>query len=161
MSSVKIVLGVLIVFICVYTGYKLTQKYKKRKNFFFSLKDFNRKMISEVSFSKKNLLKIIDETDYNSEFSLLLKDFKLSLLNKGKTERKYLWFLTEDEVKEVDYYLSNLGKTDKETLILYLKKCDEVFSEKLKKSEDDNKKYGSLYIKMGFLCGIMIFVIII
>ena len=161
MSNFKIVFGVLIICVCVYTGYKLTQKYSKRKNFFFSLKDFNRKMISEVSFSKINLLKIIDETDYKNEFSIYLKGFKNYLLNGEKIDRKYLWFLTEDELREIDYYFSNLGKTDKETLIVYLKKSDEKFLDYFEKSEIEYKKYGGLYVKMGFLCGIMIFVIII
>ncbi|MDE7256863.1 MAG: hypothetical protein K2N50_02765, partial [Clostridia bacterium] len=57
-------------------------------------------------------------------------------------------------------YLSDIGKTDAPTQIAYLNEKGQTL-EKLKvKSEENYKKYGSLYFKLSLMAGILIAVLL-
>lgn len=162
MNLYKIILGVIAVIICTFTGVKLSEKYKLRKDFYSKLLNFNRLFLEEVSFSKNTLPKIIEKISDKEPFGRFAKEYFNFLVNNGDSnEYKYLWFLSSEELSSLKNYFSALGKTDAKTQVDFLKSKDEKLKETLKLSEIDEKKYRTLYLKMGFFTGLLILVLIL
>ena len=69
-----------------------------------------------------------------------------------------LYFLTKNELEEVFAYVSNIGNSDKTSQLSYLNNFNEVLTEKLKVCKEEEGKYKNLYIKIGFLIGLILFI---
>lgn len=149
----NIYIGVLSLLICTFFGYRLSVKYKDRKNFFTDFISFNEKMINEVSFSQNSLLSIVEkEKKENRDFGKLLYE---KITDNDIILPKYL---KEDEAETLFEYVNNLGKSDRESQLTYLSAKKKVIDELRVSAENEAKKYGNLYIKLGFLTGLIIFV---
>ena len=56
-------------------------------------------------------------------------------------------------------YFENIGKTEKGSQLEFLKKAEERLSTFYKNAIELDKKYKTLYIKLGFLIGLIIFIL--
>lgn len=160
MNLIKWILGAVAVVICVFTGYKLSEKYKLRRAFFAQFLAFNRKMRDEVSFTKNTLPNILKSGGYSGQFGKFIADFSVFLAGGKESEYKYLWFLTDEERGFLLDYFKSLGKTDAKSQLDFLKLCEEKLNAVATKAESEEKKYRTLYLKMGFLTGLLILVLI-
>lgn len=153
----KIVLCLLLIGVFTFAGYLLANKFTDRKNFYNDFDVFNKKMIGEINFAKNSLPKIINSLCANSIFNDTLKKY---IQNTNSYIFTYK-FLSNDELDYFYDYLRNLGESDSITQLKFLKSVEEYLGEKNKSVNDEYKKYRPLYIKLGFLFGLIAFVILI
>ncbi len=151
----KMLIGVMGVIFCTIIGKILSEKYIKRKNFYCDFYNFNQKMKSEISFKQSSIKSIIEKLN-NQTFRAYLNqtvilgddDLSVSFLNNEEND-----FLKE--------YVNNIGIFDKDSQLLYLNSVDSQIKTLYKNSFDEEKKYRKLYVKLGFLFGLIFLVIVL
>ncbi len=154
-----ILLGV-IVFICGYIGYGLSKYYIVRLKFFNDLLNFAEKFETEINFSKTKLLNVIDNFKSSSkEFVSVLTNYK-TFLNNGNLISDTLLFekikiLKDDEKHNVYMFFNELGKLDVYNQTKQIQNYKQKFNDIIKSCSEDKKKYGSLYMKLGIITGLL------
>ena len=150
----KIVLGIVLVFLSTFLGYVLSAKFTSRKQFYNDFYNFNSKLKQEISFRQSTILSLID-SEFSDFYSILRKYLKENVFCFNKT------YLKEEEVKFFYNYVNTIGTGDKDSQIDFLDKINANLLEKQRNSFDEEKKYKTLYIKLGFLFGLIIFVLVL
>lgn len=149
----RLLLGVICLILSLFVGCKLSQKFTFKRKFYSDFKNFNERFISEVSFTQKTISQIIN--DNNSDFYLYLR-------NKiNSNESLKINYLKKEEYELLTDYISNIGNSDKNTQMLYLNAVKSQIDNCFIKSKDDEKRYKTLYIKMSFLIGLIILVVLL
>ena len=128
------------------------------------MNEFNERFLSEVAYYKRPIGEFIRKYAYSGEFSLLLEDFFVNLKSgeeqNGNFLEEYL-FLSQDEKRFVSDYLSMLGRGDSASQKAYFQSQKNFLNQYKTKSVEECKKYGDLYVKLGFLLGLAILVLIV
>ena len=163
---VKFLLGIAIVAFTSYCGYVLAKKYRKRKLFFAQLKEFNERFLSEVSYYRRPLGEFVFKYGYKGEFQNFLQNFfaeidELSQSNEREIAFDDCEFLKREDKNLVEDYFKMLGKGDSASQKTYFSAAKEGITKLYSDAENEYKKYGDLYIKLGFLCGLLILILII
>ncbi len=154
-----IFLGV-IVFICGYIGYGLSKYYISRLKFFNDLLNFAEKFETEINFSKTKLLNVVDGFKSTSkEFVTILNSYKL-FLNEGQILNENLMFdkikiLKEEEKHCVFMFFNELGKFDVYNQTKQIENYKVKFNDIIHSCVEDKKKYGTLYVKLGIILGLL------
>ncbi len=161
----KFLLGVAIVAFTSFLGYIFSKKYRQRKEFFKQFKEFNSRFLSEIAYARRPLKEFARAYVYHGDFQALLQDY-FEYLEKSLPvaiffqSHKYP-FLTEEEGRTLGDYFSMLGKGDSVSQKGYFSSMNEKLSALQESSEKDAKRYGDLYVKIGFLCGLLILILIV
>ncbi len=162
----KFLLGIAIVVFTSFCGYMLAKKYRQKKHFFIQFTLFNERFISELSYFRRPIREFVLAYSYKGEFAKCLERFlflnsKESLVFQEELNSSEYYFLKNDEKSTVYNYFSMLGKGDSASQKTYFSNVRDI----LKKHENEAciecKKYGDLYIKMGFLLGLLILILIL
>ncbi len=148
--------GAILLLLSVYAGYLFSYKYLQRLRFFQNFSDFNKRLSSAVSFSSRAVNSVIREKP-DGEFSELLYEYKFG---KDKTVKEPR-YLTSNERVFFKNYAEAIGSSDKTSQMSYIEEIDKLVTEKLIGCEADYKKYKPIYIKLGFLFGLILFVLIL
>ena len=153
----KLIFGIICLTLCIYIGHNLSKKYVKRRMFFSDFSDFNKKVKNEISFSKNTLIDIIkDFSNKNDIFYLQTRNY---------FDNKKIVFddklLSEQEQSFFKKYLDNLGNLDKTTQIDYLKLVDKEIEDKKSTAILEEEKYKKLYLKLGFLIGLIMLIMLL
>lgn len=160
----KFFLGIAIVAFTSFCGYFLAKKYRKRKEFFTQFYYFNERYLSEIAYLRRPLVEFINRYGYKGEFLYLLECF-LSAISKGMkmdlTTLSEFEFLTKEEKTVTESYFLMLGRGDSASQNAYFSAQKERLSALEKQARTDSKKYGDLFVKIGFLCGLLILILII
>ena len=152
----KIILGIIVVIFSTCLGYIFSTKYKLKSIYYTSFYNFNKLLKNEVSFTKKTIIEIIDSIKESNIFYDNLKNiFKIK---NYKIENKSL---NNDEIEFLHSYIDRIGQTEAKTELDYLSSIELVLKEKMDEVVAIEKKYKPLCIKMGFLLGLIIFVLIV
>ena len=146
--------GITCVIVGTIIGKLLSEKFKKRKIFYNDFYSFNQRMINEVSFKQTPLQKIISLED--STFYYYLEE-----LIFNKNDEIYVSFLNSDENTFLKEYAQNIGVSDTYSQLVYLKSIDTQILNKMNCCIEDDKKYRKLYVKLGFLFGLIALVVIL
>ena len=152
----KIFIGVALLILCSLVGYKLSEKYVLRKKFYKDFVAFNDKLLREISFLHTTLMSIVDDITVDSDFYNIVNNY----IKKGefKFEKKYINL----EEKEYFYkYLNVIGSGDKNSQLKFLSAIEIELKAKKASADDDEKKYKSLYLKLGFLLGLISLIILL
>lgn len=162
----KFFLGIAIVAFTSFCGYLLAKKYRQRKEFFSQFKEFNERFLSEISYYRRPIREFASRYAYKGEFHTLLEDFFRSLTSRSADARSFTdfptyGFLTTEEKKVVEDYFLMLGKGDSGSQKGYFSAVKEPLNKLQTESETACKKYGDLYVKIGFLCGLLILILIV
>ena len=120
----------------------LSANKKKRMLVFSELYEFNEQLILTLKFSRSSMDKIA------SPFN-----FVPQILN-GECP------LSGDDAEFIRDYTLNLGKTDALSQVDYLTERKTVLKKYKEESFADYKKYSSLYVKIFFLIGVLIAVLL-
>ena len=162
----KVLLCIAIVAFTSFCGYVLTKKYRKRKRFFAELKEFNERFISEISYSRRPITEFFFAYSYKGEFDEFFNEYFQSIQRGDdiaydirKTE--LLEFLNAEEKGVVEDYFLMLGKGDSASQKAYFLGMKERIQKTYAEADGAYKRYGDLYIKLGFLCGLFIILLII
>lgn len=152
---IKIILGLFIVCLCTFIGYLLSNKYIYKKEFYLGFNEFNRVYINNVKFIKKPLKDLINGVAEN-KFTLLLKENLFN--NNSEIENNYL---TDSDKSLFENYIKILGKSDSESQLEYVNSLEEILKNNLNISIENERKYKTLYLKLGFLTGLLVFILIL
>lgn len=138
-----------------FVGFVLSGKYSERKSFFEDFLFFHKHFKTEVSFTKKTVAEITETLKKDTDFYRLLSGY----FNDGTfIELKYL---TEEENGFIKTYFSNIGVSDKYTQLEYYNSLNEKIENYTKTAQEDRKKYQPLYVKLGVLFGLIVFILLI
>ncbi len=163
---IKLLLGIAIVSFGSYCGYIFAKKYRKRKLFFAQLKEFNERFLSEVSYYRRPLGEFVSKYVYKGEFQIFLQNFFAEIEELSQSEHRPMTFAdceflkSEDKALMEDYF-KMLGKGDSASQKTYFSAAKERLVKVYAEAESEYKKYGDLYIKLGFLCGLLILILMI
>ena len=153
---IKFLLCIIAVSLCVMLAWLLTRKYRLRMQFYYNLNLFNERLVNEVSYTKIPLPAFM----VNGDFKRMLEVKRDARFDNGD-EGCDIEYLSEDERKFLGDYFRMIGKSDAASQKTYLSAMREEIAEKKQKSEELYRKYFSLYIKLGFLAGLILVVLIV
>ena len=160
---VKFLLGVAMVAFTTFCGYLLSKKYRKRRLFFHELYAFNERFLSEIAYYRRPIKEFVTSHVFYGEFNDFLADFFLSV-DDGTPfyadDTEYA-FLREEERRFAAEYFRMLGRGDSLSQNKYFSSVKSNLVQYKEETEKDSKRYGDLYIKIGFLCGLLILILIV
>ena len=128
-------------------GYGFALKYRKRKQFFTQLYEFNEKFLHELSFSRRPLAEFIKNTCFKGEFLDLLRAFvaleesEVCFLNFFSN----ITFLKTEEEQEITQFFADLGKGDSESQKKSFSNRLKLLSQKKIEVENEYKKYSNFF----------------
>ena len=163
---IKFVLGVLIVAFTSFCGYALAGKYRKRKLFFRQFYEFNQRFLSEMDYYRRPIEEFAAGYAYKGEFHQLLEEFFQSLENRSYFDRALVnkaefSFIKPEERSVIEDYFIMLGRGDSSSQKGYFSAMKDKLNALHANAVSANKKYGDLYVKIGFLCGLLFLILII
>lgn len=120
----------------------VSSEIKREMKIFGQFYDFNEKLILNLKFNKDKVSVVAEPFDY------VKKAMRGEQIVKGGDGE----FLMQ--------YLSDIGKTDAPTQLLYLNEKGQTLLDLKQKSEEKYKKYGSLYFKLSLMAGVLIAVLL-
>ncbi len=127
-------------------------------------KEFNERFLNEISYYKRPLKAFLFEYPYREEFKILIENFisfrESSAIYELLQSQEFSFLNAEDKKITADYF-SMLGKGDCSSQKNYFSSAKERLAKLYGDAESLCKKYGNLYVKIGFLCGLLILILII
>ena len=123
-------------------GPLLSANKKRRMQIFAELYEFNERLILTLKFTRSSIDKIAEPFKFVPE------------ILEGKE------LISGDEGQFLKDYISNLGKTDAMSQVDYLNERKSLLKKYKDDSFNDYKKYSSLYVKIFFLIGVMVAVLL-
>ena len=163
----KIILGIAIVCFTSYCGCFMAKKYRIRKRFFLQFYEFNERFINEITYYRRPIGEFIKNATYKGEFKSLIEVF-FARLSVDSTKNvgvapflKEYDFLKADERSFLEDYFSMLGKGDSFSQKEYFSGARKTLSEWKAQSEKDCASRENLYLKLGFLLGLAILILIV
>ena len=162
----KFFLGIAIVAFTSFCGYVFAKKYRIRKLFFSQWKEFNERFLNEISYYKRPLGEFSSKYAYKAEFNDLLETYfsclqqDVNAFAEALKTADYGFLSAEEKIAVRDYFMM-LGKGDSLSQKSYFSAIKETLVKFQVNAEVTYKKYGDLYIKLGFLCGLLLLILII
>lgn len=151
-------LGFIALIVSTYLGYCFSKKFDKRKSFYLEFNEFNKKIKNEISYSQNTIYHILNlknknQSDfYNCVTSVIINKLPFNF------DKNYI---SLDEKDYFNDYILNIGNGDRVSQLDFLASTSEYLKEKCKSSDEEVKKYKKLYVKLGFLIGLIIFIVLI
>ena len=161
----KYILIIVLIACCTYIGIGVSKYYSKRRYFFSDLVLFMDKLRLDISFSKEKIGVIIKNFQEGSRVFEKLKVNFLNILENNHFDEKKLFeginILKENEKTTLTIFFKSLGRFDSINQTNQIK----VFKEEIKKLESNcinqYQKFGSLSIKLGFIVGVLLALILV
>jgi stage III sporulation protein AB len=162
---IKILLGIAIVMFTGFCGFVFSKKYRLRKKFFAQLWEFNERFLSEITYFRRPLTEFVGKYAYEGEFGVVLNNYFQGLKEESEQNAELDFsdcsFLKTDEKSVLYDYFKSLGRGDSNAQKTYFSSAKEMLAKWKNQTETESKKYGDLYIKLGFLCGLLILILIV
>ncbi|MBQ8444411.1 MAG: stage III sporulation protein AB [Clostridia bacterium] len=153
--------------IALYLGYFFSRKYRHRYQFFQAIVMLCQKFDVEINYSKeriKNILINLDEKHKNKLFGLD-KNFLAFLNQESELNKEQLFknisFLKADEKDILFIFFKSLGRSDLDSQSKEIQNYLSRFESICQSAEAENKKYGSLSIKLGIVASLFIIILFI
>lgn len=165
----KLISGVALFAFCVLLGKYFSAKKSKKAAFYSALCDFNANFIKELNFSRKKISELL-VPDYSSknfnDLILLVKQKKceqnaVELKNELSGEWQNGLDLSGGQIGDIENYFSFLGSSDATSQSDECSRYSEIFKKQLAESEKGDKTLGVLYKKLGFIIGLIAFVVVL
>ncbi len=163
----KYFLLILLLCVCIYIGYLFSRKYKIRDNFFKALIYLCQKFDIEINYSRQKMKSIFEAIDENYKRDLkgIDKNFISFLDKETPLDKESLFkninFIKDDEKDLIYNFFRTLGRSDVESQSKEIKNFQTRFESFSQTSSLEQKKYGSLSIKLGIISGLMLVVLFI
>ncbi len=151
---------------CTFMGYVFSRKYQKRKRFFASLISLADKLSIEINFSRERLKVLVLNFDETTRKNLLGIDQKFVDFLDKKCELtseifKGIDILKQEEKDLILLFFKTLGRSDVENQTKEISSFVARFSEIKAICDQEQKKYGSLSLKLGIVAGLFLVIILI
>ena len=163
----KYIFLILLALATTFIGYMFSRKYRIRANFFPALLFLCQKFDIEINFSRERLKNIFLSLDEKNKSSLkgIDKNFIAFIDGDSPLDKESLFkgitFLKDDEKDMIFTFFKSLGRSDVDSQSKEVKNFQARFESVAEKVNSDNKKYGSLSIKLGIVAGLLLVVIFI
>ncbi len=155
----------LITALCIVAGTMVglifSNRLKKRADFFKSVDLFIDTLVSEVSFRKSSIKKIMSDfiNANNSLFNNNLNEYvSCQDISSLKLSRGVV---NEIELSDIRKFFVSLGRSDTSTQLTELMNYKSKYSQIFKDADEKRKKFGAMYIKLGFFLGIMLGIVLL
>lgn len=148
-----------------FCGYLCSRKYRQRRQFFEQFKEFNERFLSEVAYYRRPILEFCTRYPYKGEFRAFLEDVTRCIqsgapLDAAINGDEYTFLKGEDRAFLKDYF-SMLGRSDSQSQKAYFSSANAEIDVKRAHTQDELKKYGDLFVKLGVLSGVLIVILIL
>lgn len=137
-------------------GYLFSVKYGEIRDFWDKFGFWHKKIKAEIAFSQNSLPEIFAEGKTSDAFSACVRAY---MNGTGKSVK--LKFLSDEETDFLNKYLQNLGRTDKDSQLNFLNSFEPELEKFIRIAENKSKTYRPLCVKLGFLSGLIIFILLI
>ncbi len=150
---------------CIFIGYIFSLKYSRRAKFFKALVMLCQKLDVEINYSRERLKTLFESFDEKTKKQLqgLDKNYLTYLANNTSLDESNLFkglnFLKQNEKDTLLIFFRSLGRTDLASQSKELKNFEKRFEEFSSFANGENKKYGSLSIKLGIIVGLIVVVL--
>ncbi len=152
---------------CIFIGYLFSKKYSIRANFFKAIISLCQKFEIEINYSRERIKNIFLNLDENTKKNLrgIDKNYLAFIDKESSLDKNSLFasinFLKEEEQDILFNFFRMLGRSDVESQSKEIKNFLKRFEELSQTAITENKKYGSLSIKLGVLAGLVVIVLFI
>ncbi len=163
----KYVILILLVVLCTFIGFIFSKKYSVRANFYQALLYLCQKFDIEINYSRERLKNIFLGLDDKNKSALrgIDKNYIAFIDKEAPLDKNNLFkginFLKDNEKDLIFTFFKSLGRSDVDSQSKEIKNFQSRFEELTSKTNAENKKYGSLSIKLGLICGLVLVVILI
>ena len=155
MFLIKILVGVACVYLCCKIAVSRANLYKDSYLYYESLLECCNLLLKEFSYKKRPLKALLD-SDYISA------DFNNSIHSYVKNQNyEFPKWLDEKESSRLKNFFEELGKSDVETQKLAINSFKTEFESVLYDKKSEYKKQYTLTLKVGFMVGVMLFIMVI
>ncbi len=146
-------------------GLALKRHYRQRDEIYSSACEFLQMLKLEIETLKTPVGVVVDEfCSQQSLFSNVLKSSFENYIKKNKPvvlERTMLAQLNLAERKELEKFLNSVGKLPLRQQLSELDKWTFKFSACQKKTAEESKRLGSMYLKLCVLLGVALMIIVL
>ena len=139
---IKVLILLAVVALTASIGPFLSANKKKKMQIFSELYEFNEQLILTLKFTRDSIKKIAEPYKFVPD------------ILDGKE------LISGEEGQFLKDYIQNLGKTDALSQVDYLNERKQILKKYKDESYADYKKYSSLYVKIFFLIGVMVAVLL-
>lgn len=151
-----------------YIGFGLARFYRRRKRFFADLILFCEKLCVDISFSKETLKTIVSSnlTNFSKDFKSVLERYLDFLSLKSSEVTPNLLFkgstlLSKEEQENIALFFKSLGRLDVSCQVADINNFKNKFLNFQSNADEENKKFGSLSLKLMLLFGALVVIILI
>lgn len=152
----KLFFAIILLIISGAIGYYFSNKLVKRREMYETMREFNQAVKSEALFSQNSITKIINKYADGKDFYKLINNY--TSIEKSTYSVKYL---KKSELEFIKNYSLNVGRGNVESVIKYLNENEMIISNYLYEAKENEKKYKTLYLKMGILIGLILFILLL
>jgi len=145
---------IIIIFVCACAGCLVGlffyKRYKARNLYFADIVELIQTLIVDVRYRQDGLITVLREyqASIKSDFANTIECFL-----QGNIDSYKLSLLKKAEIQKVIKFFNSLGKIDSGTQLLILNGQLEKFTKCSNNAKGLFAKYGSTFIKLGFLLG--------
>lgn len=139
---IKILILFAIVLLSGGLGLVISTEKKREMKVYAQFYDFNEKLILNLKFNKDKIETVAEEFD---QVKRAMKGDEVAKGEDGEILKRYI---------------DQIGNTDAPTQLLFLTEQGQTLQKLKQKSEENYKKYGSLYFKLSLMAGILIAVLL-
>ncbi len=162
----RLFLGIAVVAFFTFCGYTFAKKYRKRKTFFAQMAHFNERFLTEISYYKRPLSVFAESLHYKGEFEVFFKWFisalgSVDLIENSRTLLENFELFSEEEKAFIIDYFSLIGKGDSLSQKQYFLAVKTQLEGYRDATKEECEKFGNLYIKLGFLAGLTVLIVIV
>lgn len=151
-----------------YIGFGFARFYRRRKRFFADLILFCEKLCVDISFSKETLKTIVSSnlTNFSKDFKNVLERYLDFLSLKSSEVTPNLLFkgstlLSKEEQENIALFFKSLGRLDVSCQVTDINNFKNKFLNFQSNADEENKKFGSLSLKLMLLFGALVVIILI
>ena len=156
MFIIKIIVGILSVIVFTKIGYDKSKNYKEKLAFYNSITLFCDKFLVELEYKKSHVEKVLKDSYSSSSAKKLFNSY----LN-DKNNLIFPDFLNNEEKSILSDFFMKLGLGDTDSQKIYVKSYKNTFEKKASESWQNFKKYSNLYLKIGFMFGLTLMIVVI
>ncbi len=154
----KFFIGILLIVLSTIVGYLFSLKYTERRVFFEEFNNVVTRLKNEILFTQKPVIDVLNSLlNKNSDVLLVYNTY----LYDKSDYTKNIKYLSFNEKRFIFDFLTSIGIGDATSQGKLVDVTMEQSTCFLRQAVEDEKKYKTLFIKLGILVGISLFVLII
>lgn len=134
----------------------MSGKYRSAKKFYVAWEQFHQKFLTEAGYARRPLGEVIEPFKEQGVFGAFLTEYQKKHVWEGKID----FFGKEDNDFLREYFLY-LGRTDFNAQKEYFDGATKKLAAGREKAEKDAARYTDLYVKLGFLLGLIVVILLL